>query len=75
MQTLVDIHSSIGKMRGTAMAGPHEVLVVPTWHPSFLLRMGGRGGSKQKQRQVAKELMDDFKCVLALAGMVWKEMK
>lgn len=75
MQTLVDIHSSIGKMRGTAMAGPNEALVVPTWHPSFILRQGGRGGSKQKQRQAAKEFIDDFKCVLTLAGITWVEKK
>jgi len=75
MQTLIDSHSSIGKVRGMAFAGPNEALVVPTWHPSYILRCGGRGGSKQKQRQAAREFMDDFKCALTLAEVTWEEKK
>jgi len=75
MQTLVSIHSSIGKMRGKVMAGPRETLVVPTWHPAYILRCGGFGGSKQKQRKAAKEFIADLQCALSVAGVEWVEKK
>jgi uracil-DNA glycosylase family 4 len=75
MQVLVDIHSSIGKMRGKVLAGPHEVLVVSTWHPAYILRCGGMGGDKTKQRRAAKEFISDFRCALDVAGMPYTETK
>jgi len=72
MQTLVDIHSSIGKMRGKVMAGPSETLVVPTWHPSYILRCGGMG-DKQKQRKAAKEFIADLKLAFDVADVKWVE--
>lgn len=74
MQNLIDVHASIGKMRGKAMAGPAETLVVPTWHPAYLLRLGGIG-NKSKQRASAKEFIADFKLALDLAEVRWTERK
>ena len=73
MQILVDIHSSIGKMRGKALAGPNEALVVSTWHPAYLLRAGK--DSKSKQRKLAAEFLSDLKLVLTIAGIPWCEKK
>ena len=67
-QTLLEIHSSIGKIRGKVMAGPHSVLVVPTWHPSFVLRLGGTG-NKTRQKRAAKEFIDDLKLAFTIAGI------
>lgn len=68
MQTLVDIHSSIGKIRGKVLAGPRETLVVSTWHPSYILRTGGMG-DKKKQRQAAKEFLSDLKIAFDVVGV------
>lgn len=67
-QTLLEIHSSIGKVRGKVMAGPHSVLVVPTWHPSFILRLGGIG-SKTRQKRAAKEFIADLSLAFKIAGI------
>jgi DNA polymerase len=75
MQRLVDIHSSIGKMRGKVMAGPCETLVLPTWHPAYILRCGGMSGSRQKQKRAAKEFIEDMKTALGIAGITWVEKK
>lgn len=72
MQTLVEIHSSIGKMRGKVMAGPGGTLVVPTWHPSYILRCGGMG-DKQKQRRAAKEFIADLTLAFEVAGVALVE--
>ena len=75
-QTLLQIHSSIGKIRGSVMAGPHEVLVVPTWHPSYILRCGSaRNGSKTRQKKAAKEFIADLKLAFELAEVKWEEAK
>lgn len=73
MQTLVDIHSSIGKVRGKVMAGPLETLVVSTWHPSYILRTGGMG-DKKKQRQAAKEFIADLMLAFSVAGVKCAEV-
>ena len=73
MQTLVDIHSSIGKIRGKVLAGPSETLVVSTWHPSFILRAGGMGDRK-KQRQAAKEFLGDLILAFNVAGVKCAEI-
>lgn len=73
-QTLLQIHSSIGKIRGKVMAGPHEKLVVPTWHPAYILRCGGKkGGSKTRQKKAAKEFIADLKLAFDLAEVKWEE--
>lgn len=72
-QTLLEIHSSIGKIRGRVMAGPHSVLVVPTWHPSYLLRMGGLG-DKTRQKRAAKEFIADLKLAFTIAGVECAEI-
>lgn len=73
MQVLAEIHSSIGKMRGKMMAGPEGVLMMPTWHPAYLLRMGGIGGDKARQRQTAKEFIADLTAAFSVAGVELKE--
>lgn len=73
-QTLLQIHSSIGKIRGKVMAGPHEKLVLPTWHPAYILRCGGsRGGSKSRQKKAAKEFIEDLKAAFTIAEVKWEE--
>ena len=73
-QTLLQINSSIGKIRGRVFAGPHEVLTVPTWHPGYILRCGSmRGGSKSRQKKAAKEFIADLKLALDLAEVKWEE--
>jgi DNA polymerase len=67
-QTLLEIHSSIGKIRGKVMAGPHGVLVLPTWHPSYILRMGGIG-NKTRQKRAAKEFIADLTMAFSIAGI------
>lgn len=75
-QTLLEIHSSIGKIRGRVFAGPHEVLTVPTWHPAYILHCGSaQGGSKSRQKKAAKEFITDVKVALDLASVKWEEVK
>lgn len=73
-QTLLEVHSSIGKIRGGVFAGPREVLTVPTWHPSYIIHCGSsRGGSKSRQKKAAKEFIADLKLALDLAEVKWEE--
>jgi DNA polymerase len=72
MQTLAEIRSSIGKMRGKVMAGPSNTLVVPTWHPAYILRLGSIG-KKSRQKQTAKEFLADVKLAFDVAEIPWTE--
>lgn len=75
MHALTDQHSSIGKVRGRAFAGPNGVLCVATWHPSYILRLGGIGESKRRQKQHAREFLNDIILALNLAGVEYSEVK
>jgi len=68
MQQLLELHISIGKARGSVFAGPHGTKVVPTWHPSYLLRQSGA-----ERKKVAKEFLGDMIDAFALAGMDFSE--
>lgn len=67
-QALLQIHSSIGKIRGTVMAGPLETLVMPTWHPAYICRMGGMK-SKSQQKATAKQFLEDLASACLIAGV------
>jgi len=70
---LTKLHASIGKIRGKVLAGPHETKIVPTWHPSYILRCGGMNGSQIKQRQAARDFLEDLKLACDMAGLPWTE--
>jgi len=67
-QALLQVHSSIGKIRGTVAAGPLETLVMPTWHPAYICRMGGMK-SKSQQKATAKQFLEDLASACSIAGI------
>lgn len=67
-QALLQIHSSIGKIRGKVMAGPAETLVMPTWHPAYICRMGGMQ-NKSQQKSTAKQFLTDLASACKIAGI------
>ena len=40
-KSLADLDFPIGKMRGKVLYHVDEIMLVPTYHPSYLLRDGG----------------------------------
>lgn len=60
-QTLLQTKESIGKMRGI-FRERNSIQVMPTYHPSFLLR-------KDQERQYKAEAWSDLRQVMALLGL------
>ena len=63
-QNLADSDLPIGKLRGKLLYYTDDILIVPTYHPSYLLRGGGTKSDKYS------DVIDDFK----LAKKVKDEM-
>lgn len=69
-KALLETPMSIGKIRGKIMAGPHGTFVVPTWHPSFVLRQS----SKSMLKQRATDFLGDIKDAFELADIKTLEL-